>query len=60
MSWVASSGDPDGRAARPAGDHRWTSSRDEIYRQIMDRGLERSGEAFVQHYGTTCSTRRCC
>jgi GH15 family glucan-1,4-alpha-glucosidase len=54
MSWVALD-----RAiriatarARPADLARWTSQRDAIYRQIMQRGWNAEREAFVQHYGT--------
>ncbi len=38
--------------ARPADLHRWTSVRDMIYRQIMDRGWNAERGAFVQHYRT--------
>ena len=54
MSWVALD-----RAirlatdrARPADLARWTTVRDMIYRQIMDRGWNSEREAFVQHYRT--------
>jgi GH15 family glucan-1,4-alpha-glucosidase len=52
MSWVALD-----RAiriatarARPADLARWTSQRDAIYQQIMQRGWNAEREAFVQHY----------
>jgi GH15 family glucan-1,4-alpha-glucosidase len=54
MSWVALD-----RAinlatsnARPADLDRWTTVRDMIYRQVMDRGWSAEREAFVQHYRT--------
>jgi GH15 family glucan-1,4-alpha-glucosidase len=54
MSWVAFD-----RAIRlgqrrglPADTNRWTSMRDMIYRQIMERGFHPGREAFVQHYAT--------
>jgi GH15 family glucan-1,4-alpha-glucosidase len=54
MSWVAFD-----RAIRLARDHgrpadlvRWTSMRDAVYRQIMDRGFHPKRGAFVQHYDT--------
>jgi len=54
MSWVAVE-----RAIRialqrglPADLVRWTSARDAIYRQIMERGWNDGRQAFVQHYGT--------
>jgi GH15 family glucan-1,4-alpha-glucosidase len=54
MSWVALD-----RAvqlaqhrARPADLNRWTTVRDMIYRQIMDRGWNSERAAFVQHYRT--------
>ena len=54
MSWVAMD-----RAihlattrARPADLNRWTTVRDMIYRQIMDRGWNDERQAFVQHYRT--------
>ena len=53
MCWVAIE-----RAVRmarqrglPADLGRWTQTRDEIYRQIMDRGFDTERGAFVQHYG---------
>jgi len=54
MSWVAM--DRGVRMAqqlgRPADVLRWTTERDEIYRQIMDRGWSKERAAFVQHYDT--------
>jgi pentatricopeptide repeat protein len=54
MSWVAM--DRAIRLAnqlgRPADVGRWTSERDRIYRQIMDRGWSKERAAFVQHYET--------
>jgi GH15 family glucan-1,4-alpha-glucosidase len=54
MSWVALD-----RAvqlavhrARPADLNRWTTVRDMIYRQVMDRGWNADRGAFVQHYRT--------
>ncbi len=54
MSWVAVE-----RAIRiarqrglPADLVRWSSTRDQIYGQIMDRGWHRDRGAFVQHYGS--------
>ena len=54
MSWVALD-----RAihlattrARPADLNRWTTVRDMVYRQIMDRGWDTERAAFVQHYRT--------
>jgi GH15 family glucan-1,4-alpha-glucosidase len=54
MSWVAFD-----RAIRLAQDRalpadlvRWTVTRDEIYKQIMERGFHPKREAFVQHYTT--------
>ncbi|MGB8652032.1 MAG: glycoside hydrolase family 15 protein [Mycobacteriales bacterium] len=38
--------------ARPADLNRWTTVRDMIYRQIMDRGWNDERGAFVQHYRT--------
>ncbi|MFL6241160.1 MAG: glycoside hydrolase family 15 protein [Actinomycetes bacterium] len=37
---------------RPADLNRWTTVRDMIYRQILDRGWSAEREAFVQHYRT--------
>jgi GH15 family glucan-1,4-alpha-glucosidase len=52
MSWVAM--DRGVRMAqelgRPADIQRWSSERDRIYRQIMDRGWSKQRAAFVQHY----------
>ncbi|MGY1605411.1 glycoside hydrolase family 15 protein [Geodermatophilus sp. SYSU D00815] len=54
MSWVAF--DRGIRLAtehgRPARLERWTGERDQIYRQVMERGFHRSRGAFVQHYDT--------
>jgi GH15 family glucan-1,4-alpha-glucosidase len=36
----------------PADMERWTQERDQIYRQVMDRGFHESRQAFVQHYNT--------
>jgi GH15 family glucan-1,4-alpha-glucosidase len=38
--------------ARPADLNRWTTVRDMIYRQVMDRGWSDERSAFVQHYRT--------
>src|SRR5687767_12137664 len=37
---------------RPAPLERWTAERDQIYRQVMERGFHKSRQAFVQHYDT--------
>ena len=37
---------------RPADLARWTTERDRIYRQVMDKGWDEKRGAFVQHYGT--------
>ena len=37
---------------RPAAIDRWTTARDSIYDQIMDRGWSAERRAFVQHYGS--------
>jgi len=37
---------------RPAAIDRWTTARDAIYEQIMDRGWSTERRAFVQHYGS--------
>ena len=37
---------------RPAPLERWTAERDQIYRQVMERGFHTSRQAFVQHYDT--------
>jgi GH15 family glucan-1,4-alpha-glucosidase len=54
MSWVAF--DRGIRLAtehgRPAPLERWIAERDQIYRQVLDRGFHASRQAFVQHYGT--------
>jgi GH15 family glucan-1,4-alpha-glucosidase len=36
----------------PADMERWTDERDQIYRQVMERGFHDSRKAFVQHYNT--------
>jgi GH15 family glucan-1,4-alpha-glucosidase len=36
----------------PASVERWTAERDQIYRQVMQRGFHESRKAFVQHYDT--------
>jgi GH15 family glucan-1,4-alpha-glucosidase len=38
--------------ARPADIARWTSTRDAVYRQIMERGWNPTVGAFTQHYDT--------
>jgi len=40
------------RHGRPADLERWTGSRDDIYRQVWDRGWSDRRGAFVQHYDT--------
>jgi GH15 family glucan-1,4-alpha-glucosidase len=54
MSWVAF--DRAVRMAqghgRPADTGRWIANRDDVYRQIMERGFHPKREAFVQHYAT--------
>jgi GH15 family glucan-1,4-alpha-glucosidase len=54
MSWVAF--DRGIRLAtehgRPAPLERWTAERDQIYRQVMERGFHFQRQAFVQHYDT--------
>jgi GH15 family glucan-1,4-alpha-glucosidase len=40
------------RHGRPADIIRWRTERDEIYRQIMERGFNPQAGAFTQHYGT--------
>jgi GH15 family glucan-1,4-alpha-glucosidase len=54
MSWVAM--DRAVRLAqrlgRPGRVDRWTTERDAIYNQIMDKGWSKERGAFVQHYGT--------
>jgi len=37
---------------KPAPLDRWTAERDQIYRQVMERGFHKSRQAFVQHYDT--------
>ncbi|WP_406015739.1 glycoside hydrolase family 15 protein [Streptomyces sp. NBC_00984] len=37
--------------SRPADTARWTSTRDAILEQVMDRGWSESEQAFVQYYG---------
>jgi GH15 family glucan-1,4-alpha-glucosidase len=36
----------------PANVERWTSERDQVYRQIMERGWNAKAGAFTQHYAT--------
>jgi GH15 family glucan-1,4-alpha-glucosidase len=54
MSWVAM--DRGLRLAdelgRPADRERWISTRDDIYRQVFERGFSKERAAFVQHYGS--------
>ncbi|NMH95906.1 glycoside hydrolase family 15 protein [Pseudonocardia acidicola] len=54
MSWVAF--DRGVRLATqhglPADVERWTVERDQIYRQVMERGFSDKRRAFVQHYDT--------
>jgi pentatricopeptide repeat protein len=38
------------RYGRPADLSRWTSSRDDVYRQVWDKGWNAERGAFVQHY----------
>jgi GH15 family glucan-1,4-alpha-glucosidase len=40
------------RHGRPADITRWRTERDEIYRQVIERGFNRQAGAFTQHYGT--------
>ncbi|HEX3489193.1 MAG TPA: glycoside hydrolase family 15 protein [Streptosporangiaceae bacterium] len=40
------------RHGRPADIIRWRTERDEVYRQIMERGFNPKIGAFTQHYGT--------
>ena len=54
MCWVALE-----RAVRvahqrglPAGEGRWISERDAIYKEIMRKGWNSHRESFVQHYGS--------
>ena len=37
---------------KPAPLERWTNERDQIYRQVMERGFHKGRNAFVQHYRT--------
>ncbi|MGK5113917.1 MULTISPECIES: glycoside hydrolase family 15 protein [unclassified Geodermatophilus] len=37
---------------RPAAVDRWREERDQIYRQVLDRGFHSTRRAFVQHYNT--------
>jgi pentatricopeptide repeat protein len=54
MSWVAF--DRGIRLAaergRPAPLERWARARDDIYRQVLERGFSTDRKAFVQHYNT--------
>ncbi|MGY1660895.1 glycoside hydrolase family 15 protein [Geodermatophilus sp. SYSU D00705] len=54
MSWVAFDRGIRMAAqhARPAPLERWTTERDRIYQQVMERGFHFSRQAFVQHYDT--------
>ncbi len=54
MSWVAfDRGIRLGQEyGKPAPLERWTTERDLIYRQVMDKGFHQSRQAFVQHYDT--------
>jgi GH15 family glucan-1,4-alpha-glucosidase len=54
MAWVALDRGVRLAAAhgRPAQVERWTTARDDIYRQVMERGFHPSRQAFVQHYDT--------
>ncbi|WP_433221292.1 glycoside hydrolase family 15 protein [Dactylosporangium sp. CS-047395] len=40
------------RRGRPGNIERWTTQRDTVYQQIMDRGWNPDTGAFAQHYGT--------
>jgi GH15 family glucan-1,4-alpha-glucosidase len=40
------------RHGRPADITRWRTERDEVYRQVIERGFNRQAGAFTQHYGT--------
>ena len=44
---------------RPAPLARWMAERDAIYNQIMEKGWSPERQAFVQQYGTRCSTPPC-
>ncbi|MFE9254279.1 glycoside hydrolase family 15 protein [Streptomyces sp. NPDC006879] len=37
--------------SRPADTHRWTTARDAILEQVMERGWSKSNRAYVQHFG---------
>jgi GH15 family glucan-1,4-alpha-glucosidase len=54
MSWVALDRGVRLAAAhgRPAPLERWTTERDHIYQQVMERGWHEQRRAFVQHYHT--------
>jgi GH15 family glucan-1,4-alpha-glucosidase len=39
------------RHGRPADLLRWRAERDQVYRQVMERGFNRKTGAFTQHYG---------
>ncbi|MFE9425727.1 glycoside hydrolase family 15 protein [Kitasatospora sp. NPDC006697] len=41
-----------GKHARPADLHRWSGVRDDILRQLVDRGWNAERRAFTQHYAT--------
>ena len=41
-----------GHRGWPADVERWTSERDQVYRQVMERGWNAKAGAFTQHYGT--------
>ena len=52
---------PAGRRARPAGPlERWTDERDQIYRQVMDRGSTTRARHSSSTTTPTSWTRRCC
>jgi GH15 family glucan-1,4-alpha-glucosidase len=40
------------RRGRPANVDRWTSQRDAVYYQVMDKGWSADRRSFVQHYGS--------
>jgi GH15 family glucan-1,4-alpha-glucosidase len=40
------------RHGRPANLAKWAAARDQLYRQIMERGWKTRAQAFTQHYGT--------
>ncbi len=54
MSWVAMDRAIRlaGQLGRPADVARWTTERDRMYQQIMERGWSKERGAFVQHYDT--------